>query len=104
MATWLHEVDIFADLAEGEPGRARDWGTTRLALAAPERFSVFPDDERCHDVVLAAGPPRTVPALIRSLDEHRPCPSGLANAAAALGQYGMIPADTGPLAQALKKA
>jgi hypothetical protein len=104
MATWLHEVDIFQDLADGEPGRARDWGTTRLALAAPERYAVLPEDERCHDIVLAAGPERIVASVIEALRDRRPCTAGLANAAAAVSAYGLVPEDTEPLAEAVRAA
>ena len=104
MPTWLHTDDVYASLAEGEPGRARDWGTTHLALSAPDRFSAFPDDERCHDVVLAAGPPGLVASLIDALKRRRPCPSGLGNACAALGTYGDIPEDPSALVAAIRDA
>jgi hypothetical protein len=104
MATWLHDVEVYASLASGEAGPARDWGTTRLALAAPERFSVFPGDDRCHDVVLAAGPPKAAEALMEALRTRRPCPASLANATSALGVYGLLPEAQGPWITALKGA
>jgi hypothetical protein len=104
MPTWLHDVEVFASLADGEPGPAQDWGTTRLALAAPDRYRTFPRDERCHDVLLAAGAPRLLPSILEALATRRPCTSGLANAASALGMYGQLPEDTAPLAEAMRGA
>lgn len=102
MATWLHDVEIYASLAEGEPSPARDWAAARLALYAPARFTSFPDDERAHDVILAAAPPAVVPALVQALGARRPVAAGLANAAAALGPYGLIPDDTTAYVAALR--
>lgn len=104
MPTWLHTPDVYASLAEGPPGPARDWGTTRLALAAPERFVTLPDDERCHDVLLAAGPPNVTDAVIDALRSRRPAPAGLANCASAVGMYGLLPAEPSAWAEALRGA
>ena len=104
MATWLHDVEIYASLAEADAGPARDWGTARLALYAPDRFRVFPDDERTHDVVLAAAPPRVVEAMIEAIRTRSPLSGGLANAAAALGPYGLLPDDPSDYVAALRGA
>jgi hypothetical protein len=104
MATWLHDVDVYETLANGEPGAARDWGTVRLALAAPAKYRVFPDDSRVHDVLMAAGPPALVPSLEDALRTRRPLPHGIADAAAALGMYGLIPEDPTSFADAVKSA
>jgi hypothetical protein len=104
VTTWLHDPEIFASLAEGDAGPARDWATTRLALYAPDRFAVWPDDDRCHDVLLAAAPHRAVDGLIHALQTRKPCPETLANAAAALSAYGLLPEDPSPLIHALRGA
>jgi hypothetical protein len=103
MAIWLHDVEIYASLVAEGPGLARDWATTRLALYAPDRFAEFPDDLRCHDVVLAAAPPALLPSLMRSLSRS-PVSTGVANASASLGQYGLIPEDTAVIAGAMRSA
>lgn len=103
MATWLHEIDVYAALAEGDAGPARDWANTRLAIAAPERFHRLPDDERLHDVVLAAAPSGLVDALIKAVGQ-RPVPVGIASAATALPSYGLLPEDPAPLADAMYAA
>lgn len=101
MATWLHDVEIYTALAAENSGLARDWATTRLALYAPDRYRVFPEWSRCHDVLMASGPDNLVPSLIEALG-RRPVPTAVANAAASIGQYGLIPEDVGPLADAMK--
>jgi hypothetical protein len=103
MATWLHDSEIFAALAAEGPGLARDWATTRLALFAPDRYTTFPDDSRCHDVLMAAGPERLVQSLIDALGRG-PVQAAVANAAAGVGQYGLIPEDPSPLAKAMAAA
>lgn len=101
MATWLHEIDVYASLTEGEPGPARDWANTRLAIAAPARFRALPDDQRLHDVVLAAAPPTVVDALIAALG-RRPVPLGVASAVTALPSYGLTPEDPAALVAAMQ--
>ncbi len=103
MATWLHDVDVYVSLAEGEAGPARDWAQTRLALYAPERFTAFPDDARLHDVVFAAAPPNVSAALIAALG-RRPLSEGIASAASAVGVYGLAPEDPATLCAAMTAA
>ncbi|MBT3217546.1 MAG: hypothetical protein HN348_00510 [Proteobacteria bacterium] len=101
MATFLHHQDIWTTFAEGEAGPAKDWASARLAIYAPNQPFSFPTDPSLHDPLVAAGPPSLFPALINALQAPT---LELAATSAALGLYGMLPADPVPLTTALRQA
>lgn len=55
MTTPLHDLDVYRTLAEGAPGRSRDWALTHLALHG-EPIDGLPHDPELLPVILAAAP------------------------------------------------
>ena len=104
MVTPLHSIDELTAIADGSPGPARDWATARVAIVAPERFKHFPTSDLVHDVILAANPPLLHSALVHALNESQQPSSGLASAAAMLGNYGVFPDDSSELLAAIDTA
>ncbi len=102
MATPLHADEALESLANGPAGIARDWATSRLALQAPDRFRVFPAGDDVWDVVLAAGPPRLIPALAGALREDGDVSLGLAASVAGMAAFGVLPEDPAALAGAIR--
>lgn len=104
MTTPLHSPDELEAIANGPIGPGRDWATARLAIMAPERFSHFPTGDLIHDVILAANPPKLIPALCTALQTDQTPTTGLAQAAAMLGTYGVVPKDIAPVVSAIDAA
>ena len=104
MPTPLHSADELEAIANGAVGPGRDWATARLAVMAPERFTHFPVGDLIHDVILAANPPKLIPALCEALTSSAKPTTGLAQAAAMLGTYGVIPEDLTPVIDAIDAA
>ena len=104
MTTPLHSADELEAIANGPVGPGRDWATARLAIMAPERFTHFPTGDLIHDVILAANPPKLIPALCRALESDTNPTTGLAQAAAMLGTYGVVPEDITPVVSAIDTA
>ena len=97
MATSLHSIEVLASVADGEPGLARDWATSRLALAGVTPPGL-PDDLVDAEVCLAAAPDGVVDLVIEALRRGQ---SNSAYLALRLGAYGLLPESDG-LAQALR--
>jgi hypothetical protein len=101
--TPLHHPDALRSLAEGAPGLARDWAGAQLALWHPATPTLFPDDPRCADVVLAAAPTDVSAAAAKALGRAA-CPPLLAHGMATLGRYGGLPDDPGAFVVACRSA
>ena len=103
MSRPLHHTDVFADLANGQPGVARDWARVRLALFAPERLAALPSGNDLFDVVMLALGERWVDALEGSLKEG-PLSPGVASTIGAASSYGLLPASTERLVTLLRSS
>ena len=97
MATPCHEPDVLRALADTEPGPARDWALSRLALSGHAPPSL-PEDLQEAEVCLAAAPEGIVDVVIRGLEDRQPIAPYIAMR---LGAYGLLP-EGGPLADALR--
>jgi hypothetical protein len=99
MATLCHEPDVLLAIADGEPGGARDWALSRLAVAGLLPPSL-PDDLQEAEVCLAAAPDGLIDRVIDGLYRGQPSATYVAMR---LGAYGLHPEDDA-LAQALRSS
>jgi len=99
MATPVHEPDVLRAVADSEPGSARDWALSRLALMGitPPHL---PDDLHEAEICLAAAPPGIVDLVVSGIERAQPSAPYMAMR---LGAYGLLPRDEA-LAEALRRS
>lgn len=103
MTTWLHELAALEGLADhSEPGMARDWATSRLAVLAPQRYRYWPLDTSVADVVMAANPPQLFPSLAAAIEEG--ADEDLITSVGIAFAFGIVPDDPRPIAETLRRA